>query len=426
METLRTYLPRGLGFPKIRFPTYSQLRNGTYFQQAPPQSTNHQQNWILKEFENKLIAVQEVAVWSSPPRSVMWLLLTQCLLYYLLNSSTPLISTAAYGFLSIYMYVTWVYTVWPTIRVPPEIPEDEENWTPVHPDVLSAPEMSRFLSDTRMKFAEIICGLTLLRQEQPLKFCFFMSLLSGTTAVIGMRFSTTLLIHVVAFLLLVLPAMMIRLSKNASTRGMMEFLAEFISTFTDLLVYRGSDAPPRENRDLDDFVPEVTNETSSFLDKALSFAQVNRENEDLDANLSSGLNEIPSHEEVAAESVMSHDLEADLMPSPTLAIQHGHDHDSSDSEVEKPKEIGDFNESDDDSLGLELEAPTRGKTPVREMLGQMADTVTSSVTGSALMSSASSIVGSIWPQTQPREVTADHELDDFELLSEDELDIENY
>ena len=75
-------------------------------------------------FQSKLVSAQEVAVWSNPYKSMVWLVLTQFMLYYICNSSTPLLSTTAYFSLSAYIYITWVYTIWPAVRVPPN--EEEE------------------------------------------------------------------------------------------------------------------------------------------------------------------------------------------------------------------------------------------------------------------------------------------------------------
>jgi len=417
MESIRGYLP---GWPKIRLPTYSQLKDGSYFHPpAPPNQLQHQ-NWVLKEFESKFIAAQEIAVWSNPFKSVVWLLLTQFLLYYFLNSSTPLLSTLAYVCLSVYAYITWVYTIWPIIRVPPENPEDDESWTPVHPDVLSAPELSTFLSDLHTKVKEVIVGLYLLRTEQPVKFCVIMSTLCTLLAVLSMQCPTTALFHGLAFLVLVLPAIILQLSKQPRISPVISFIRDFLSGLVDLAIYRGINAPPRENKDLDEFVPEVTQENVSLLDKALSYVSVKQEPDDQDANLSSGLDNIPSHEEVVGESLASQDLEADLLPSPDMAIRHGPGDDSSDSEVEKPLEMKDYNDSDEeDTFGLELETTKpRGRTPVGDVLGLMAETVTSSVTGSGLLSSASNLVGNLLAQQKPQ---ADPELDEFEFISDDEF-----
>ena len=99
--------------------------------------------------------VQEVAVWSNPTVSIIWVVLSQILLYYLCNWTTSLVSTLSYLLLSVYVYLTWVYTVWPAVRVPASEDEDCETWTPLHPDVLSAPELQTFLSNLKSKINEV-------------------------------------------------------------------------------------------------------------------------------------------------------------------------------------------------------------------------------------------------------------------------------
>ena len=105
--------------------------------------------------QSKLVRVQEVAVWSNPTVSIIWVVLSQMLLYYLCNWTVSLLSTASYILLSLYVYLTWVYTVWPAVRVPPSPDEDPENWTPVHPDVLSAPELQIFLKNLKSRVSEV-------------------------------------------------------------------------------------------------------------------------------------------------------------------------------------------------------------------------------------------------------------------------------
>ena len=70
-------------------------------------------------FQSKLVRVQEVAVWSNPTVSLVWVVLSQALLYSLCNWTASLLSTLSYLLLSLYVYLTWVYTVWPAVRVPP-------------------------------------------------------------------------------------------------------------------------------------------------------------------------------------------------------------------------------------------------------------------------------------------------------------------
>ena len=99
--------------------------------------------------------VQEVAVWSNPTVSIIWVVVSQLVLYYLCNWTSSLLSTACYLLLSLYIYLTWVYTVWPAVRVPPSPDEDPELWTPLHPDVLSAPELQIFLNNLKSRVSEV-------------------------------------------------------------------------------------------------------------------------------------------------------------------------------------------------------------------------------------------------------------------------------
>ena len=105
--------------------------------------------------QSKLVRVQEVAVWSNPTVSIVWVVLSQLLLYYLCNWTGSLLSTGCYILLSLYVYLTWVYTVWPAVRVPPSPEEDPEKWTPLHPDVLSAPELQTFLNNLKSRVSEV-------------------------------------------------------------------------------------------------------------------------------------------------------------------------------------------------------------------------------------------------------------------------------
>ena len=111
---------------------------------------------------------------------------------------------------------------------------------------------------------------------------------------------------------------------------------------------RGENAPPLENKELDEFVPEVgavfqqlqisiwqvNNETESFLATALSYVQ--RKDTEEDTSLTAGM-AIPSHEEVNRETLGSitcslsqvefespahGNPEVDLLPVAALALDH--------------------------------------------------------------------------------------------------------
>jgi len=402
METLKSYLVIP-SLPKLRIPTLAQLRDGSFLNTVGEQE-QREETW-LKEYESKLVSAQEIAVWTSPWKSVIWLVLTQALLYYLCNSTTPLLSTTMYFSLSAYIYITWVYTIWPAIRVPPPRDQDTETWTPVHPDVMSAPELETFLRNSNVKICQIFAGLKLFREEQPGKFSIVLSSFFLALLALGLKVSTHLLLHSFAFLALVLPGAILRLNENQTCAPILNFIADFSSGLVDLLVYRGVNAPPIENKDLDEFVPEVTEENVSLLNKALTYVQKREKDDDLSLI---GDMSIPSHEEVENDSMNALlDFEKELLPTSSLAIEQCVERESSDSEVEQPSGIiRDYNDSDTDSLELESEV----KAPVVSVVTSSVTTITDTV------SSVTSLLGSFLKKND-----SEPNLDDFEFFSDDEL-----
>ena len=141
--------------------------------------------------------VQEVAVWSNPTVSIIWVVVSQLVLYYLCNWTTSLLSTACYLLLSLYIYLTWVYTVWPAVRVPPSPDEDPELWTPLHPDVLSAPELQIFLSNLKSRVSEVR-GCSLSSHSNQAITCFSVDL-ARTDIITGGAAREVLLRDVVMF-----------------------------------------------------------------------------------------------------------------------------------------------------------------------------------------------------------------------------------
>ena len=59
-----------------------------------------------------------------------------------------------------FVYTTWTERIWPAIRVPEADPGPEPEWTPVSPDVLSAPELVQLWEDFHSKICH---GLTWLK-----------------------------------------------------------------------------------------------------------------------------------------------------------------------------------------------------------------------------------------------------------------------
>ena len=150
-----------------------------------------------------------------------------------------------------------------------------------------------------MLLNQVVHGQVVLRRERPAIFCLISSLFCCLLAVVGMQTSTAGLLHISVFLALTLPALLVRASKVPSIAPWLEFCSDFMGGLGDLCTYRGENAPPLENKELDEFVPEVNNETESFLATALSYVQ--RRDTEEDTSLTAGM-AIPSHEEVKLSS----------------------------------------------------------------------------------------------------------------------------
>jgi len=409
MERARNYL----GLPRLRMPSLQQLRDGSFWKNQD--QVAEKEFSLLAEFECRLAQVQEVALWSSPVTSLMWLVLTQLMVYHV--TSSPLLPIFAKLTLATFIYSTWVYRVWPAIRVPPKHPEDTEHWTTLHPDVLSAPELDSCLQTTRQRVKQVVTGQQLLRLEQPGRFCVLSSTICLLLAVLGMQTSTAFLLHSAALLVLTLPALLVRGQKVACLAPWLDFLGELLGGLGDLCVYRGLEAPPLENKELDEFVPEVTTETASLLEKALSYVQRKEEQEqEQDTSLTAGLS-IPSHEEVELDRT---DPDTDLLPVSSLALDHGSvDLESEDECDLAPGQLSGLVDSDEEDSCSDLEP----------MVGPVMSLVTGSVTGvTATVTSVTSTVSSVTSALLGNFLNkseSEPDLEDFELVNESDLEQES-
>lgn len=307
MERVKDYL---VG---IQVPSYSQIKSGEYFRKflQTPESPSSS---YIKDFESSLVYIQEVLLWTDRTTSLTWLVISQLFLYQFCLADTPIISSTAYVCLLSYLYITWTQRVWPTIKVPSDHTQDTERWTPLSPDTLSAPELETIVSKIKLRTAEIYSGLLLLRVEYPLRFSIIMSVFFSSLALLGTRISTPLFMHSLALSLFCLPTLLIHLSRNKSLEPSLLLAGEILVSLTNLAVYRGKSAPPQENVELEEFLPEQSSETLASLDIHTK-PNIDKEPEDsLSMSLGTDLC-IPSHEEVDQPSRPSLDLDADLIPA---------------------------------------------------------------------------------------------------------------
>jgi len=385
-------------------------------------------------------------MWTRPGMSVVTVVVTQTGLFYL--SSVSLLTSVASSLLCLYLYLTWVTRVWPAIRVAPPPDTDIETFTPVHPDLMSAPEMEAVLANLNHRLEEFSAGLFLLRREQPGKFCLVLSSVFMLLAMLGTKVSLGLLLHTALLGLLVLPGLVTRARSSAQLSPIMETLTECLTSCAEMLVYRGKDAPVKDTTGklLEEFVPETSEETASVLSKALSWKE--KPEKEAEYSLTENIS-IPSHDEVENDSLTNLlEFEQGLQPLPPSVVDQslGNLSDSDSGEDSRAEEkLKSFNDSDtEDSLDLEKElrrsltepeppqataavtsvrAPDFEEELRRSLTAGLAESVTSSVT-SMVSSQVGAIMGAVTTGGTGHQRRAS-DLEDFEIIDEDLLDEES-
>jgi len=458
MDGLRNYVS------SIKLPNYQELRNGEFFKKMFEAENPTKENSYLVNFENKLIYLQEVLIWTDVQRSAIWLIASQLFLYQFCLSATPVLSTSAYLVLIGYLYTTWAHRIWPAIKLPePETPQDTEKWTAVHPDTYSAPEIQQLADKSRQKVVEIYQGMWLMRSEEPLRFCITMSCIFTTTAILGIKISTPVLIHSVALLAFILPPLLIQLARNDQARPCLLLVGEIIISISNSLVYTGSKVVPKETNDLDEFLPEDSMKTRKNLEITQSIKKPQEDVDYLDSQLAPE-ESIPSHEELELEAERSLQAriiqESDLLPAPSslLSIEQGHVSDE-DDDIMIPHGEGrlinvDQSDSDSDEFSLRgIPAPAVGRdtAPTHRSESHISSSLTSgvleaataylpsAVAGASLyLPAVNQVLGSLvsggepihpvsqsTPRKNYRSGSSEPNLDDFELISEEELEKES-
>jgi len=411
MERVKEYLS------SVKIPSYEDVKSGEYFRSFLRPLDQTDNTSYIKDFENYLVYLQEVVLWSNVGASLAWLVVSQLILYQFCLSSTPLISSTAYVCLLSYLYITWTQRIWPTIKLPSQHTEDDEKFTSVHPDTLSAPEMENISDKIRQKCVEVYGGLWLMREEAPLMFCLSMSSFFITTAFIGTKVSTPLLIHGVALSAFALPQALLQLNKDSSISPTLLFIGEVFGSLVNLIIYRGEHFKPQESTELDDFMPEANSSNLEKLD--ITVKSSNNDQEDSLNMLLAPDQNIPSHDEVDLLAADNPDLEADLLPCSRI------EHDVSDEDdIEGPVgELGGVEDSDTDSADGAFSLATSVATAISSYIPSVTDTAAllPAVTTQVL---ENLVQTSLKPERNKR-ATSEPDLEDFELISEDELQAES-
>jgi len=182
---------------------------------------------LLIKFESYLVKLQELSLWTNPQNSVAALVLIHLIYWYLKvtqNSTVYLISTLCMLW---FVYSTWTQRIWPAIRVPEADPGPTPEWTPVNPDVLSAPEMIKLWDDVKNQLIHTSSWLWSLREDEPGKFCALTSSVFLVLAYIGTYITTLGLFYYVLVGYLIIPGVMKILVKYPAVQCILETMEDY-------------------------------------------------------------------------------------------------------------------------------------------------------------------------------------------------------
>jgi len=128
---------------------------------------------LIIRLEYYLVRCQELALWKDPKASLVALAAVHLAFGYLATTSNTVVNLTLWALLSGFVYTTWTQRIWPEIRVPEAEGEQAEasGWTPVSPDVYSAPELIELAEKLKAKALQFYHTAVALRSEKPGVFC---------------------------------------------------------------------------------------------------------------------------------------------------------------------------------------------------------------------------------------------------------------
>ncbi|KAK7110383.1 reticulophagy regulator 3-like [Littorina saxatilis] len=162
---------------------------------------------LLNPVEPLIMRLQSLLVWEYPRRSAVFLVIVHVLFWIVAKCCVQIYSVISVALMVIFFIDTWKKRIWPEIRVPPPDPEDTDGWTPVHPRLLSVPEISHHLSNATCYAVRMASAARMLRREKPAIFFLLFSTVFLCMAALGMYMSGFLIIYTIVMSIMVWPSL---------------------------------------------------------------------------------------------------------------------------------------------------------------------------------------------------------------------------
>lgn len=162
---------------------------------------------LLNPIEPLIMRLQSLLVWEYPRKSAVLLVIIHVLFWVVAMCCVQIYSVISVTLMIIVFVDTWKKRIWPEIRVPPPVPEDADGWTPVHPRLLSVPEISRHLSVAICYVIKTASSARMLRREKPVIFFLLFCTVFGGMAALGMYMSGFMIIYTIVMSLMIWPSL---------------------------------------------------------------------------------------------------------------------------------------------------------------------------------------------------------------------------
>ncbi|XP_006814095.1 reticulophagy regulator 3-like [Saccoglossus kowalevskii] len=158
---------------------------------------------VLSPFEPVIMYMQGVLVWEKPGHSVIMLLCVNGVFWLVTTTNYRVVFMLAVTGIVVICIETWKNRVWPEITV--EKHEKEEGWTPLHPRLLSVPELCHHLAETWVFFTTFCSSVWQMRKDQPGKFCMWVCCVCSVLAFVGHYIPGVMLSYIIMLSLLLWP-----------------------------------------------------------------------------------------------------------------------------------------------------------------------------------------------------------------------------
>lgn len=166
---------------------------------------------VLGPWESSVVSLQSILIWERPGTSSGAVVAVNVLFWLVVWSELRVYFVVSVAALAVFLHHQWVHSIWPEIRVPKPEPDDAEEWTPVHPSVLSVPEISQYVETALRFLRDNYAWMLQLRRHQPALFCALTSTMLSLCGVLGYMVPGVVLVYLLLMLVMTGPGVFLHL-----------------------------------------------------------------------------------------------------------------------------------------------------------------------------------------------------------------------